>query len=122
MRCSNCQAENPVDARFCNECGRALARRCDRCGRTNPAGAKFCNECGANLTARPGAEDHSEITADGTANPIRIDHPETASIATDGERKTVTALFADIKGSTELMEDSRPRRGPRAWSIPRSSS
>jgi class 3 adenylate cyclase/tetratricopeptide (TPR) repeat protein len=108
MRCSNCQAENPADARFCNECGRALARRCDRCGRTNPAGAKFCNECGANLTERAGAEDHSEITADGTANPIRIDHPETASIATDGERKTVTALFADIKGSTELMEDLDP--------------
>jgi class 3 adenylate cyclase len=28
-----------------------------------------------------------------------------ASEAIDGERKTVTALFADIKGSTELMED-----------------
>jgi class 3 adenylate cyclase len=26
----------------------------------------------------------------------------------DGERKTVTALFADIKGSTELMEDLDP--------------
>ncbi len=28
--------------------------------------------------------------------------------ALDGERKTVTALFADIKGSTELMEDLDP--------------
>jgi class 3 adenylate cyclase len=27
---------------------------------------------------------------------------------TDGERKTVTALFADIKGSMELMEDLDP--------------
>ena len=26
----------------------------------------------------------------------------------DGERKTVTALFADIKGSTELMRDLDP--------------
>ena len=26
----------------------------------------------------------------------------------DGERKTVTALFADIKGSTELIEDLDP--------------
>jgi class 3 adenylate cyclase len=26
----------------------------------------------------------------------------------EGERKTVTALFADIKGSTELMEDLDP--------------
>jgi class 3 adenylate cyclase len=31
----------------------------------------------------------------------------------DGERKTVTALFADIKGSTELMEDPRPGGGTR---------
>jgi len=28
--------------------------------------------------------------------------------ATDGERKTVTALFADIKGSMDLMEDLDP--------------
>ena len=26
----------------------------------------------------------------------------------EGERKTVTALFADIKGSTDLMEDLDP--------------
>jgi class 3 adenylate cyclase len=31
-----------------------------------------------------------------------------ASAAADEERKTVTALFADIKGSTELMEDLDP--------------
>jgi class 3 adenylate cyclase len=31
--------------------------------------------------------------------------PRDASAALDGERKTVTALFADIKGSMELMED-----------------
>jgi class 3 adenylate cyclase len=33
---------------------------------------------------------------------------EHASEAIDGERKTVTALFADIKGSTELMEELDP--------------
>jgi adenylate cyclase len=31
-----------------------------------------------------------------------------ASTVIEGERKTVTALFADIKGSTELMEDLDP--------------
>jgi hypothetical protein len=30
------------------------------------------------------------------------------SITIEGERKTVTALFADINGSTELMEDLDP--------------
>jgi class 3 adenylate cyclase len=33
---------------------------------------------------------------------------EAAGAARDGERKTVTALFADIKGATELMADLDP--------------
>ena len=33
-----------------------------------------------------------------------------ASDLPDGERKTVTALFADIKGSTELMEELDPEQ------------
>jgi class 3 adenylate cyclase len=33
---------------------------------------------------------------------------QTATDVTDGERKVVTALFADIKGSMELMEDLDP--------------
>ena len=37
-----------------------------------------------------------------------------AGDALEGERKTVTALFADIKGSMELIEDLDPEdgRGP----------
>jgi class 3 adenylate cyclase len=31
-----------------------------------------------------------------------------ASLAREGERKTVTALFADIKGSMDLIEDIDP--------------
>ena len=50
------------------------------------------------------------VTADGAA-----------SEAIEGERKTVTALFADIKGSTELMSrTSTPKRRARS-SIRRSS-
>jgi len=43
--------------------------------------------------------------AEPTASEIRA-APEPP--ATEGERKTVTALFADIKGSTELMADLDP--------------
>jgi class 3 adenylate cyclase len=31
----------------------------------------------------------------------------------EGERKTVTALFADLKGSTEFMEDLDPEERAR---------
>jgi class 3 adenylate cyclase len=46
-------------------------------------------------------EPHDEIHVAATVN-------DTAGTALDGERKTVTALFADIKGSMELMEDLDP--------------
>ena len=41
---------------------------------------------------------------------MRITSEQTVadSAAIEGERKTVTALFADLKGSTELMEDLDP--------------
>jgi class 3 adenylate cyclase len=39
---------------------------------------------------------------------IRVNTDLPALDAPDGERKTVTALFADIKGSMELMEDLDP--------------
>ena len=106
MTCINCQAENSSAARFCNECGKPLGRRCDRCGTLSPPAAKFCSECGANL-AEPARADGRPGTST-AATSIRIVHSDAAVPAADGERKTVTALFADIKGSTELMEDLDP--------------
>jgi class 3 adenylate cyclase len=49
----------------------------------------------------------STIRAEPESSAIRV-NPEAAPEALEGERKTVTALFADIKGSTELMEDLDP--------------
>ena len=40
-------------------------------------------------------------------SPITVREPDGAA-ALDGERKTVTALFADIKGSRELMAELDP--------------
>jgi class 3 adenylate cyclase len=37
--------------------------------------------------------------------PFQLSDEIPANEVIDDERKTVTALFADIKGSTELMED-----------------
>jgi class 3 adenylate cyclase/predicted ATPase len=100
MRCSNCKSENPAGKKFCGECGTALANICPKCGADNPAGKRFCGECGAALGANASAR-----TSD--ASPIRVtETPATGNL--EGERKTVTALFADIKGSMDLMEDLDP--------------
>jgi len=41
---------------------------------------------------------------------VRVAAESSSPEALDGERKTVTALFADIKGSTEMMEDLDPEK------------
>src|SRR5256886_17337257 len=107
MNCPACGHANPDGAKFCNQCAGSLPQRCSNCGTLNASGSKFCNECAAALTAgakssisKTNAQSHSEISF----KPHEID----SSSALDGERKTVTALFADIKGSMELMEDLDP--------------
>src|SRR5260221_12125306 len=101
MICGKCKTENPDGLKFCNECGAAFRAPCASCGLENAPGAKFCGQCGTVL-GTPAAsarkfEDRKIRKADDSA-------PENIA----GERKTVTALFADIKGSTELMEDLDP--------------
>src|SRR5208282_1441491 len=104
MRCSDCKADNPDGLKFCNECGAALKRTCAKCGFENSAMAKFCGQCAAKLD---GGLSRSEATTDDNAS-ARIDNSSIADQTLDGERKMVTALFADIKGSTELMADLDP--------------
>src|SRR5215472_12420204 len=103
MRCSKCGSENPVGKKFCGDCATPLANLCPKCGANNPAGKRFCGDCAAPLGA-PAPALSPKKTND---SPIRV--VETAaSESLEGERKTVTALFADIKGSTELEQDLDP--------------
>jgi class 3 adenylate cyclase len=76
------------------------------CGTLNALGSKFCNECAGPLTAgtKPSISKTDAETPKIHDKPDQID----SSSPTDGERKTVTALFADIKGSMELMESLDP--------------
>ncbi len=104
MLCSGCGAENPAGQKFCNRCGAPFKLRCPKCGFDNPPNSKFCGECGAPL-APP--EEHSSRPPRAAEPAIRI-QSEGSSASLEGERKTVTALFADIKGSTELEQDLDP--------------
>jgi Adenylate and Guanylate cyclase catalytic domain/Double zinc ribbon len=108
MKCPRCQHENRPGAKFCEECGAPLARACVNCGAQLSATAKFCSEC-----AHPA----------GPAAPVapqRFGAPEaytpkhlaekilSSKTALEGERKHVTVLFADLKGSMELLADRDP--------------
>jgi class 3 adenylate cyclase len=82
---------------------------CPACGAENEPGEKFCGECGAAFAVNAVPVATSSTQAVTTVPNIRsAPEQRDASTAIDGERKTVTALFADIKGSTELMEELDP--------------
>src|SRR5215471_15852424 len=101
MRCSKCGADNREGRKFCTQCGSPLAAKCPRCGAAIEPAEKFCGECGASLGRPPaatGKSDEPRIRIAGTP----------ASENFEGERKTVTALFADIKGSMDLIETLDP--------------
>ena len=105
MRCPCCNNENPADASFCEECGTKLELICPACKVSVSPGARFCKKCGTAIGTGKAA---ASTTVSSTKSQIIVAAESAASEAIDGERKTVTALFADIKGSTELMEDLDP--------------
>src|SRR5580698_5488990 len=108
MRCTKCGTESTTGGKFCPECGSPLSNRCPKCATDNKPTSKFCEECGTGLGASTESAAPSASQARSTALDIRVTQEQSATDPVEGERKTVTALFADIKGSTELMEDLDP--------------
>src|SRR5215212_7678045 len=82
--CSSCGADQPVAAKFCNECGNSLASGCPSCGSLILPGAKFCNECGTSLGDVPAS-------------------PEATSTSV-ASRRITSVLFGDLVGFTPLSE------------------
>src|SRR5215471_2479095 len=107
MRCATCNAENLPDARFCASCGASFALPCPRCGHGNLPGSRFCTECGSPLTqaaATAAGQSAKRASAASAHTPAHLARKILAARgAIEGERKLVTVVFADIKGSTELI-------------------
>jgi hypothetical protein len=97
MQCPRCQHENSPRAKFCEQCATPLVQTCSNCGTQLSPTARFCPECACPV--------------DVVAAPPRFASPEaftpkhlvekilTSKGALEGERKQVTVLFADLKGS-----------------------
>jgi len=105
MQCPSCKVENDERLKFCEDCGAPLARACPSCGAQIRPGKKFCGECGSSMDSPPtsGFASPRQYTPKHLAEKIL-----TSKSALEGERKQVTVLFADLKGSMELLADRDP--------------
>src|SRR5262245_9438481 len=108
MECPRCHAQTREGLRFCEDCGSRLTLSCSQCGAELGLGKRFCGSCGASVgrpsAARPPSPE--AYTPKHLAEKIL-----TSKAALEGERKQVTVLFADLKGSMELLADRDPEAG-----------
>jgi len=94
-------------ARFCEECATPLARTCSNCGTPLSVTAKFCHACAHPVAAATGTE--SRFASPEAYTPKHLAQKLlTSKAALEGERKQATVLFADLKGSMELLADRDP--------------
>jgi class 3 adenylate cyclase len=103
MRCPKCEHENGAQAKHCEQCAAPLGQICANCSSEVSSRAKFCPQCGhrqESVANDPRFASPRHYTPRHLADKILI-----SRVALEGERKLVTVLFADIKGSTGLLAD-----------------
>lgn len=118
MDCSTCGAANPAQAKFCHNCGAKLLSLCPNCGAEQPASAKFCNNCGHKLAeVAPPPQPQKSLAGGSDLDrfiPRELLRKLEAARTTGqmvGERRIVTMLFCDVKGSTAAAA----RFDPEEW-------
>lgn len=119
MNCSRCGRSNDLDAEFCENCGSPLALVCENCGAALKPTSRFCKRCGAPVAgAAPAifpAGNGETAPASGRLMALRQATPSglkqkllAVSAQSEGERKPVTILFADIVDSMALAAQLDP--------------
>jgi class 3 adenylate cyclase len=115
MNCPRCSSAVPPDATFCPKCGLRLVLTCSQCQTTNDPGDAYCKRCGSALEAASTEQDQrARFSPVHAQTPRHLSERIIASkAALEGERKRVTVLFADLKGSMELLADRDPEEARR---------
>ena len=108
--CPKCNFENPVGVRVCNQCAAPLLRVCESCGFESPANFKFCGNCGVSFVATPitRGSDEEKLQRLSSMPAALAEKITRIGKQIEGERRTVTVLFADISGFTPLSEKLDP--------------
>lgn len=123
MSCSCCGSEVQSGFAFCPKCGTQQPNACSGCGYACAPDFAFCPKCGALVSEVPKAGEGSMPRSRVTA-PIRASSPpltpnatadaqqafrlQSDKINSEGNRRTVTVLFADLSGFTTMSERLDP--------------
>lgn len=113
MVCGSCGAMNPAHALYCGSCGAQQLATCASCGSTFATDGRYCEHCGADRDQTPYFTGHAG--RESIAAPVHLPRHLAKRLlesraAADGERKQITVLFADMKGSTNLIQDLDPEQ------------
>lgn len=139
MNCPTCQTPNRDSARFCRTCGVWLLPRCPFCNAEILPASAFCDQCGRRISdttiqqvsapalpathqqtdqrLSPSVISHQPLSIAQLPNfpipePLAAKlHAARESRAMEGQRRIVTMLFCDVKGSTEAAS----RFDPEEW-------
>lgn len=116
MNCLNCGFESLVGMKYCGQCGASLTLACPQCSFANPINYRFCGMCGTQLAGMPAAEQPTQplwtIKSASTATFLDIfGKPDLHAKPLQGERRVATVILADVRSSTDLMEQI----GSEAW-------
>jgi hypothetical protein len=110
MRCPGCESDDPEGAKFFIACGTLLKLHCPQSGEDTSPRVKHCGACGTPLTAqtpaRPAAPPLSPLRYSPGYLAEKI---LTSKAALEDERKQVTVLVPDTKGSMELPAARNPK-------------
>ncbi len=118
MECPECQTENREGRSFCAKCGAPLAITCPKCGFANESGEGFCGGCGARLTSAPRPIEQRFASPQSYTPKHLAEKILNSRGVIEGERKQVTVLFADIRGSLELIASSDPEEARKLLNEP----
>ncbi|MFC1717186.1 tetratricopeptide repeat protein [Candidatus Poribacteria bacterium] len=106
MKCPDCGFKNPEGMRFCGHCGSPLCNVCPNCDCSNPVEFRFCGSCGSPLTPPQTGDDLAKLRKYIPSYLAKKIQQSRGRI--EGERKNVTAVFADISGFTAMAETHDP--------------
>src|SRR5882672_10677368 len=111
MICAACGISNSSQSQFCGSCGVQLVEPCTVCGMPVARSNLFCGNCGA--VHSPQSSALGRHLGESVSPPVNLPRHLAKRLlesraAIEGERKQITVLFADIKGSTSLIQDLDP--------------